>query len=199
MKILLPIALIICVIYILYKGLKSTNATTQQQQQKEPEPPKRPPLTDAEREAIRQADEAFDWSTHNAIVRGTYTGNLPEHIVANHWTQLYPDLYHTKIAGINFRRGIKDLAGVYFDAVLVADTKNKYDHNAIKILHAQDKRHLGFIPADETDAVRSWVNNQLPYPCRAHIDEFEEWDEEKECDVTRLYGEINIKKMRIIN
>lgn len=193
MKILLPIAFIICVIYILYEGLKSTNATTQQQQ-KEPEPPKRPPLTDAEREAILQADEAFDWRTHNAIVSGTYKGRLPEHIVANHWTQLYPDLYHTKIAGINFRRGIKDLAGVYFDAVLVADTKNKYDHNAIKILHAQDKRHLGFIPADETDDVRAWVNNKLPYPCRAHIEEFEEWDDEKERDVTRLYGEINIRK-----
>ncbi len=156
--------------------------------------PKRPPLTDAEREAIRQADEAFDWHTHNAIVIGHYYGQLPEHIVGNHWTSIYPDLYHTKIAGINFRHGIRNLAGVYFDAIIVADPKNKYDHNAIKIIHAQDKRHLGFIPADETDVVRAWVNNQLPYPCRAHIDEFEEWDDERERDIIRLYGAINIQR-----
>ena len=154
-------------------------------------------LTDAEREAIRQADEAFDWKTHNAIANGTYNGPLPEHIVAHHWTQLYPDLYHTKIAGINFRRGIKDLAGVYFDAILVAEPKNKYDPNAIKIVHSTDGRHLGYIPADETDEVRKWVNNQLPYPCRAHIDEFEEYDDEKERDVTRLWGEINIKRSNV--
>ena len=76
----------------------------------------------------------------------------------------------------------------------VAEPKNKYDPNAIKILHATDNRHIGYIPSDETDAVRAWVNNNLPYPCRAHIDEFEEWDDEKERDVTKLYGEINIKK-----
>ena len=171
---------------------KQTDSTGTSEMYKDTQ--QRKPLTDAEREAIRQADEAFDWQTHKAIVNGTYNGLLPEHIVANHWTQLYPDLYHTKIAGINFRRGIKDLAGVYFDAILVAEPKNKYDQNAIKILHATDNRHIGYIPSDETDAVRAWVNNNLPYPCRAHIEEFEEWDDEKERDVTKLYGEINIKK-----
>lgn len=154
----------------------------------------RPPLTDAHREAIRQADEAFDWQTHNAIINGTYTGPLPEYIVANHWTDLYPDLYHTRIAGINFRRGIKNLAGTYFDALLIDDPKNKFDKNAIKIIHATDSRHLGFIPSDETDDVRHWIDNRFPYPCRARIDEFEEWDEDKERDVVKLYGEINIKK-----
>lgn len=186
--------IIIAALLVLSFGgkIKQTDSTDTSEMYKDTQ--QREPLTDAEREAIRQADEAFDWRTHNSIVNGTYNGLLPEHIVANHWTQLYPYLYHTKIAGINFRRGIKDLAGVYFDAELVADPKNKFDPNAIKILHARDKRHLGFIPSDETDAVREWVKNTLPYPCRAHIDEFEEWDDEKERDVARLYGEINIQK-----
>ena len=42
---------------------------------------------------------------------------------------LYPDIYHTSVAGVNFRRGIKDLAGCRFDATLVAEPKNKYDPN----------------------------------------------------------------------
>ena len=158
-----------------------------------PSEPSRLPLTDAELEAIRQADEAFDWDTHNAIVAGTYDGPLPDYDGA-YWSQLYPNIYHTRIAGINFARGIKNLAGVYFDALLIPEPTNKYDRNAIKIIHAQDRRKLGYIPAEETDAVRRWVSNQFPYPCRAHIEDFEDFDEEKEKEVIRLKGEINIIK-----
>lgn len=153
----------------------------------------RPPLTDAEMEAIRQADEAFDWDTHNAVVSGTYDGPLPDYDGA-YWSQLYQNIYHTRIAGINFARGIKNLAGAYFDALLIPEPTNKYDRNAIKIIHAQDRRKLGYIPAEETDTVRRWVSNQFPYPCRAHIEDFEEFDEEKEKEVIRLKGEINIIK-----
>ena len=190
------LAIIALTAFLIIKDSKREQTDTKPVSVSHPKP-SQPPLTDAQREAIRQADEAFDWQTHNAIVNGNYNGSLPEHIVANHWTQLYPDLYHTKIAGINFRRGIKNLAGVYFDAILVAEPKNKYDPNAIKILHATDNRHIGYIPSDETDAVRKWVNNQLPYHCRAHIDEFEEWDDEKERDLTKLYGEISIKRPNV--
>lgn len=156
--------------------------------------PERPPLTDAEKEAIRQADEAWDWDTHNAIVNGKYTGKLPEHVVGGHWTQLYPDIYHTTITGINYRKGIKDLAGLTFNAMLMEEKDNEYDPNAIKIIHAGDARHLGYIPSDETDAVRKFLG-RLPYPCRAHIEE----EEEEDFDTSRtrhyLRGEVNIKKL----
>lgn len=158
-----------------------------------PSEPACPPLSEAEQEAIRQADEAFDWDTHNAIVSGTYDGPLPDYDGA-YWSKLYPNIYHTRIAGINFARGIKNLAGVYFDALLIPEPTNKYDTNAIKIIHAHDRRKLGYIPAEETDAVRRWVSNQFPYPCRAHIEDFEDFDEEKEKEVIRLKGEINIIK-----
>ena len=91
--------------------------------------------------------------------------------------------------------GVKgeNLAGQYFDCYLEADPKNKYDQNAIKIMHA-DGRHLGFIPSDETEHVREFINNQFPYmDCKGHIDEGEEYDEN---DRLRhfLYGTINIQK-----
>ena len=181
------IVLIAVGIYIAY----SMRGDKNDQNEPSDEKPQRAPLTDAEREAIRQADECFDWDTHNAIVNGTYDGPLPEHD-GFYWSDIYPDIYRTKIAGINFCRGIKNMAGVTFPAKLVAEPKNKYDANAIRIEHAEDGRKLGYIPADETEAVRRFLNDTLPYRCRAHIDEFEEWDDEKERDVTRLCGIIAI-------
>lgn len=156
--------------------------------------PQRAPLTDAENEAIRQAREAFDFDTQIAIVKGTYTGPLPEHVAFDKWTDLYPELYHTKIAGINFRKDIRNLAYIYFDATLIPEPTNKHDKNAIKIVHAEDGRHLGYVPAEETDDVRKWVNNQFPYPCRAFIDECEEWDDVRDRERTFLVGEINIQR-----
>ncbi len=190
--IIVPLILVALVMlaYGLAKRLTSSTNTPAQpikQQQR--------PLTPEEREALRQAERAFDWQTANSILKREYTGTLPEHIVGGHWTNLYPNLYQTSIAGINFRKGIKDLAGLYFDAILVPDPKNKFDSKAIKIVHAGDGRHLGFIPAEETDDVRAFVNNQFPYSTvRAHIDEGE--DEDFDTGRTRhfLIGEINIQK-----
>ena len=159
------------------------------------ETPPRPPLTDAEREAIRQADEAWDWDTHNAIVAGTYSGPLPELIYDGHWTDLYPDIYHTSVAGINFRRGIKDLAGTTFDATLVAEPNNKHDPNAIKIV-SFDGRHLGYIPADETEDVRQFISGDLPHPCRVHVDEGEEENYDTGCIRHYLIGRVNIPRQR---
>lgn len=156
--------------------------------------PQRAPLTDAENEAIRQAKEAFDFDTQIAIIKGIYTGPLPEHVVFDKWTDLYPDLYHTKIAGINFRKDIRNLATLYFDAILIPEPTNKHDKNAIKIVHAEDHRLLGYIPAEETNDVRKWVNNQFPYPCSAFIDECEEWDDVRDRERTFLVGEINIQR-----
>lgn len=126
----------VAIIYGIY------SATTSSESENVVEPPKEKPrgLTDAELEAIRQADEAFDYDTRLAIIDGSYNGPLPE-------------------------------------------------HNAIEIIHAEGYKHLGYIPAEETQAVRDFLNNQLPYPCRAHISEKNDYD-----DRTFLVGEINIKR-----
>lgn len=191
------IILLVVVIPAFIIVMKSKPATAFVPKKQEPQTPARPPLTDAEREAIRQADEAWDWDTHKAIVAGTYTGPLPELIYEGHWSDLYPDIYHTSIAGINFRRGIKDLAGTRFDATIVAEPKNKYDPNAIKIV-SYDGRHLGYIPADETDDVRDFISSPLPHPCRVFIDEGEEdvYNEDTDRWRTRHYliGRVNIPR-----
>jgi len=151
-------------------------------------------LTDAEIEAIRQADDVFDVDTHIAVQEGTYSGPLPEHIVGEHWTDIYPNIYRTKIGGINFTKGISPLAGTYFDARLVAEPGNKYDPNAIEIIHAEGYKHLGYIPSDETSAVRNFINNQLPYPCRAYIEELEDEEDENGKIRTCLIGKIIINR-----
>lgn len=142
---------------------------------------------------MRQADEVWDMTTYLSIMQGEYTGPLPEHIVGGHWTDLYPDIYRTKIAGINFRKDAKSYVGQYVNAMLYADPKNEYDPNAIKIV-TTDYVHLGFIPADETAAVREWVNKQFPIPCRVRIDERTDYDEFDESERTYLIGNICINK-----
>ena len=184
--------IVLIVVFILIFTLRDKNGDNANEVHVE-DKPQRPPLTPAEKEAIRQADEVFDWQTHNEIVNGTYDGQLPEYDLG-FWSDIYPNIYRTKIAGINYCSGIKNLSGVTFPAKLVAEPKNKYDANAIRIEHAEDGRKLGYIPADETDAVRHFISDELPYPCRAHVDEFEDWDDEKERDVTRLYGNIAINR-----
>ena len=190
-----PFVILLAIVAIIIIVMKSKPATAPEPEKQERQAPARPPLTDAEREAIRQADEVWDWNTHNAIVAGTYSGPLPEHVVGGYWTQLYPDIYSTSVAGINFRRGIKDLAGTTFDATLVAEPTNKHDPNAIKII-AFDGRHLGYIPADETDAVRQFLSGTLPHPCRVHVDE----GEEENYDTGRirhyLIGRVNIPRQK---
>ena len=190
----MSILLFLSVIVILMVAMLYNYKSPKPQPQEEKPKPQQRKLTWEEREAMQQALDAFDWKTYNAIVEGTYNGPLPKQIGGGHYTSIYPDLYNTRIAGINFRRGIKNLAEMYFDALLVPDPKNKFDKNAIKIVHAEDGRHLGFIPSDETDDVREWCGNQFPYQCRAHIDEFEDWDEDKERDVIKLKGIINIQR-----
>lgn len=191
------ILFVVAIVTIIIIVMKSKPATTPEPEKQEPQAPPRPPLTDAEREAIRQAEEVWDWDTRRAIIDGNYSGTLPEHIVANHWTDLYPDIYRTSIAGINFRRGIKDLAGTTFDATLVAEPTNKHDSNAIKII-AFDGRHLGYIPADETDAVLQFISGTLPHPCRVHVDEGEEEVYNEDTDrwrtKTYLIGRVNIPR-----
>ena len=189
MKILLFLAIIGFAAFI----IMAVKGYANKEKYEDPEEPLPPPrqLSEAECEAIRQADDAFDWKTHNAIINGTYTGPLPEHD-GFYWSNLYPNIYHTKIAGINFRKGIKNLAGTYFDARIVEDPKNKYDKNAINIIKADDGRHLGFIPADETDEVRRFINNDFSCHCRAFIEEGEDWDYDLDREKRFLYGYVNI-------
>lgn len=189
MKILLFLALIGIVAFI----IMAVKGYADKEKYEEPEEPVNPPrqLSDAEREAIRQAEDVFDFETRIAIVNGTFEGKLPEYD-GYHWTNIYPNIYHTKIAGINYRHGLHDLVGLFFDALIIPEPKNKFDKNAIKIVKADDGRHLGYIPADETDEVRRFINNDFTCHCRAFIEEGEDWDYDLDREKRFLYGYVNI-------
>ena len=95
------------------------------------------------------------------------------------------------IAGINYRSGIQNYVGS-FDGSLIPEPNNKFDPRAIRIVHS-DGHHLGYIPSDETDYLRSLVNNNFPVPCRGEITEEIDYDENRKFFQGIVYIEI-IKK-----
>lgn len=56
------------------------------------------------------------------------------------------------IAGINFRKNVKDYVGK-FTGYIQSEPTNAYDPYAIAV-YADDGHHLGYIPADDTYEVR---------------------------------------------
>ena len=131
------------------------------------------PLIPAEREALRQTEDVLDYDTTALLLQRQYKGPLPYEVMDGMWSNIYPDIYSTKVAGINYHKAAaRQYAGITFPATLVADPKNEYDENAIKVIHSESKKHLGFIPADETEDVRQFLDGHLPHSnCRVHIDD----------------------------
>lgn len=156
-------------------------------------------LIPSEREALRQAEDVLDWNTADQILKREYKGPLPYEVLDGMWSSLYPDTFSTKIAGINFHKAAaRQYAGITFDATIIADPKNEYDENAIKVVHSQSKKLLGYIPAEETDDVRDFLHGKLPHSnCRAYIDEAEDTDEETGRLRTYFTAKIAIKRTKI--
>ena len=126
------------------------------------------PLT----EAIIQAGLVGDHFVVDAINGGTYNGPLPERRDDGGWLSIFDNLRILKIAGINYRSGIGKYVG-RVECALVPEPDNEYDSNAIKVV-AEDRHHLGYIPTEHTDFVRSLAANEFPYRCTAFIEEHED-------------------------
>ena len=140
-------------------------------------------------EAYIQAGIVGDQQTINAINAGTYSDRLPERRSDGGWLSIYDNLRILKIAGINYRQGISRYVGRVACA-LVPEPGNEFDPDAIKIV-AEDRHHLGYIPTDQTDFVRSLTANEFPYRCTAFIEEHED-----ECDGHRFFvGFVYIKRL----
>lgn len=78
------------------------------------------------------------------------------------------DYMEIKIAGANYRNNMKDYLGE-FDGKLVAEPNNEYDPNAIAIKVGRKK--MGYVPAEETDRVREFTGDVLPYDCHGVVAE----------------------------
>ena len=154
------------------------------------------PLIPAEREALKQAEDVLDYDTTALLLQRQYKGPLPYEVMDGVWSNIYPDIYSTKVAGINYHKAAaRQYAGITFPATLVADPKNEYDENAIKVIHSESKKHIGFIPADETENVRHFLDGHLPHSnCRVHIDEGEDTDDETGQVRTYFTAQIAIKR-----
>ena len=139
-------------------------------------------------EAMIQAKAAGHDDDYEAIMNGTYRGPLPEPRDDGGYLSIYDDLRILKIAGINYRQGIIRYMGRVMSA-LVPEPANEFDPNAIKIV-AEDRHHLGYIPTNQTDFVRSLTEESFPYRCECHIYQAEDEDDGHKF----FYGFVYIKR-----
>ena len=140
-------------------------------------------------EALIQADLAGNQTVHDAIMSNNYNGPLPERRDDGGWLSVFENLRILKIAGINRREGISRYVG-RVDCALVPEPDNEFDPEAIKIV-ADDRHHLGYIPADHTVFVRSLTAGEFPYKVTAFIEE-----KQDEVDGHRFFvGYVYIKRL----
>ena len=118
-------------------------------------------------EAIRQAEIVGDEATKGGILTNTYKGPWPERRGGDGWLSIYDNLRILNVAGMSFRHGMGRYKG-FIDAALVPEPKNEFDPNAIKVV-AIDGHHIGYIPAEQTDFVRSLTANEFPYRCKCDL------------------------------
>jgi hypothetical protein len=123
-------------------------------------------------QAFIQANIVGDRFVTDAINTGSYTGPLPEKRSDGGWLSIFDNLRILKIAGINHRSGIGKYVG-RVECALVPEPTNEFDPGAIKVV-AEDSHHLGYIPTEQTDFVRSLAANEFSYRCTAFIDEKED-------------------------
>jgi hypothetical protein len=136
-----------------------------------------------------QADIVGDTLASSQVDDGTYKGELPERRDDGGWLSIYDNLRILKIAGINRREDIDRYIG-RVDCVLVPEPDNEFDPEAIKVV-ADDRHHLGYIPADQTTFVRSLTAEEFPYKATAFIEE-----KEDELDGHRFFvGYVYIKRL----
>lgn len=139
-------------------------------------------------EVMKQSKMMGDTATHDAAMKLTYDGNLPELREDGAWTSIYDDLRILKIAGMNYRGDLSAYVG-QFKGVLVPEPKNDYDPFAIMV-KVEDGKHVGYIKEEQTGMVRTWVGAEQPlgeneptkfnpYRVTGWIDEEEDWEGKK--------------------
>lgn len=122
-------------------------------------------------EVKRQAEERGDEDTVNAVLNMTYDGPMPKQKPDGSYTCIYNPLWDFNLAGVNYRKNIRDYVGV-FDGYLQPEPENEYDPDAIAVYHA-DGHHLGYIPQNMTDDIRDCG---LPFPIQIWGDIEEDYD-----------------------
>lgn len=174
--ILIAVALIAGQILLTKKKEPANTSPVQQPQQPSQKKTYNPIYLARLAEVKRQAELRGDSDTVLSVMNMTYDGPLPTMKPDGTFTDLSSTIISYPTAGINFRRGLGEYVGDFI-GYLKPEPKNKYDHNAIAIHHS-DGKHLGYIPADDTDDVRS-LNISFPVPIWGEIEEDFDYDENR--------------------
>ena len=186
------IAIAIAAFYLIKRSLKHNKEVERQQIQRvkaDADAFKELKKEAARIQAFIQAGIVGDKRAVDDINAGCYNGPLPERRNDGGWLSIYENLRILNIAGINYRSGIAKYVG-RVECALVPEPENEFDKNAIKVV-AEDRHHLGYIPSNQTDFVRSLTANEFPYRCTAFIH-----DAEDEDDGHRFFvGHVYIKRL----
>lgn len=194
--------IIVCVIVMMFKSLAhqhkshedvqrelAAKYTNQEQEKSDDDLLANARLLMRKTEAMIQAELAGNQTVHDAIMSNNYNGPLPERRDDGGWLSIFENLRILKIAGINRREGIDRYVG-RVDCALVPEPDNEFDPEAIKVV-ADDRHHLGYVPADQTAFVRSLTAGEFPYKATAFIEE-----KEDEVDGHRFFvGYVYIKRL----
>ena len=194
--------IIVCVIVMMFKSLAhqhkshedvqrelAAKYTNQEQEKSDDDLLANARLLMRKTEAMIQADLAGNQTVHDAIMSNNYNGPLPERRDDGGWLSVFENLRILKIAGINRREGIDRYVG-RVDCALVPEPDNEFDPEAIKVV-ADDRHHLGYVPADQTAFVRSLTAGEFPYKATAFIEE-----KQDEVDGHRFFvGYVYIKRL----
>lgn len=165
--------IVIIVIVILVKASRSTPEQTEPVQLVNPAHERRLLLL---AEVKRQAEEHNDQDTIQAVLNMTYDGPMPEQKPDGSYTSIYVTYFRYNLAGVNFRKNIKDYVGKC-TGFLKPEPTNAYDPNAIAV-YADDGHHLGYIPEAETYEVRA-LGLDFPIPVWVDIEMCYDYDRDR--------------------
>ena len=182
------IAVAIAAFYLIKRSLEHNKEVERQQMQKAKADADA--FKELKKEAARiqvfiQAGIVGDQKAVDDINAGCYNGPLPERRSDGGWLSIYENLRILNIAGINYRSNIAKYVG-RVECALVPEPENEFDKNAIKVV-AEDRHHLGYIPSNQTDFVRSLTANEFPYRCTAFIHDAEDEDDGHQFFVGHVY------------
>ena len=162
------IVVAIAAFYLIKRSLEHGNDFEKQQAKAKSDRIKNSQMKIRKVQAFIQAGIVGDQKAVDDINSCCYNGPLPERRSDGGWLSIYKNLRILNIAGINYRQGISRYVG-RVECALVQEPENEFDKNAIKIV-AEDRHHLGYIPSNQTDFVRSLTANEFPYRCTAFIE-----------------------------
>ena len=103
----------------------------------------------------------------------------------------YANYLRFNIAGINYRKRVKDYVGK-FKGYIQPEPTNQYDPNAIAV-YAEDGHHLGYIPEAETYEVRE-LGLSFPIKAYCEIEEEYDYDESRRFFIGHVFIEIPEKE-----